>query len=231
MTGDPASRPPDPLLRLLCAVALVGIVANAVALVAMPLLRPDVNLLRASLSHYAVGPHGRIQSLAFVALGVACLALSAAVPRAVARRPATWAASLLLTVAGVGMVALATVPMGVPQPHTPLGDVHQTAGTIAVVAQFGALAALLLAVRDGPEWASLRRAGVATGLVALVAAAFHQLAIWFPSLGVPEGVTIRVVLLAMLVWWALVARRITQPDRAGTSDRPPGLVRRSDAAR
>lgn len=231
MTGDPASRPPDPLLRLLCAVALVGIVANAVALVAMPLLRPDVKLLWASLSHYAVGPHGRIQSLAFVALGVACLALSAAVPRAVARRPVTWAASLLLTVAGVGMVALATVPMGVPQPHTPLGDIHQTAGTIAVVAQFGALAALLLAVPDGPEWASLRRAGVATGLVALVAAAFHQLAIWFPSLGVPEGVTIRVVLLAMLVWWALVARRITQPDRAGTSDRPPGLVRRSDAAR
>ena len=231
MTGDPASRPPDPLLRLLCAVALVGIVANAVALVAMPLLRPDVNLLRASLSHYAVGPHGRIQSLAFVALGVACLALSAAVPRAVARRPATWAASLLLTVAGVGMVALATVPMGVPQPHTPLGDIHQTAGTIAVVAQFGALAALLLAVRDGPEWASLRRVGLIAGLVALVAAAFHQLAIWFPSLGVPEGVTIRVVLLAMLVWWALVARRITQPDRAGTSDRPPGLVRRSDAAR
>jgi len=231
VTGDPASRPPDPLLRLLCAVALVGIVANAVALVAMPLLRPDVKLLWASLSHYAVGPHGRIQSLAFVALGVACLALSAAVPRAVARRPVTWAASLLLTVAGVGMVALATVPMGVPQPHTPLGDIHQTAGTIAVVAQFGALAALLLAVPDGPEWASLRRAGVATGLVALVAATFHQLAIWFPSLGVPEGVTIRVVLLAMLVWWALVARRITQPDRAGTSDRPPGLVRRSDAAR
>ena len=230
MSGGPASRPPDPLLRLLSAVALVGIVANAAALVAMPLLRPDVNLLRASLSHYAVGPHGRIQSLAFVALGVACLALSAAVPRAVARRPATWAASLLLTVAGVGMVALATVPMGVPQPHTPLGDIHQTAGTIAVVAQFGALAALLLAVRNGPEWASLRRVGLMAGLVAFVAASFHQLAIWYPTLGVPEGVTIRVVTVVMLWWWAAVARSI-EAASGDVSDVRTGPVRRSGAAR
>ena len=230
MSGGPASRPPDPLLRLLSAVALVGIVANAAALVAMPLLRPDVNLLRASLSHYAVGPHGRIQTFAFGALGIACLALSAAVPRAVSRRPATWVASLLLVVAGVGMVALAAVPMGVPQPHTPLGDVHQTAGTIAVVAQFGALAALLLAVRNGPEWASLRRVGLMAGLVAFVAASFHQLAIWYPTLGVPEGVTIRVVTVVMLWWWAAVARSI-EAASGDVSDVRTGPVRRSGAAR
>ena len=230
MSGGPASRPPDPLLRLLSAVALVGIVANAAALVAMTLLRPDVNLLRASLSHYAVGPHGRIQTLAFGALGAACLALSVAVPRAVSRRPATWVASLLLVVAGVGMVALAAVPMGVPQPHTPLGDVHQTAGTIAVVAQFGALAALLLAVRNGPEWASLRRVGLMAGLVAFVAASFHQLAIWYPTLGVPEGVTIRVVTVVMLWWWAAVARSI-EAASGDVADVRTGPVRRSGAAR
>ena len=157
-------------------------------------------------------------------------AVSVAVPRAVSRRPATWVASLLLVVAGVGMVALAAVPMGVPQPHTPLGDVHQTAGTIAVVAQFGALAALLLAVRNGPEWASLRRVGLMAGLVAFVAASFHQLAIWYPTLGVPEGVTIRVVTVVMLWWWAAVARSI-EAASGDVSDVRTGPVRRSGAAR
>ena len=230
MTGHPVPAPTDPVVRVLSAVATLGVLANVAALVAMPLLRPDVNLLRASLSHYAVGPFGYVQSLAFVALGAACLALSVAVPRAVSRRPATWVASLLLVVAGVGMVALAAVPMGVPQPHTPLGDVHQTAGTIAVVAQFGALAALLLAVRNGPEWASLRRVGLMAGLVAFVAASFHQLAIWYPTLGVPEGVTIRVVTVVMLWWWAAVARSI-EAASGDVSDVRSGPVRRSGAAR
>ena len=230
MTGPPVPAPTDPVVRVLSAVATLGVLANVAALVAMPLLRPDVNLLRASLSAYAVGPFGYVQSLAFVALGAACLALSVAVPRAVSRRPATWVASLLLVVAGVGMVALAAVPMGVPQPHTPLGDVHQTAGTIAVVAQFGALAALLLAVRNGPEWASLRRVGLMAGLVAFVAASFHQLAIWYPTLGVPEGVTIRVVTVVMLWWWAAVARSI-EAASGDVSDVRTGPVRRSGAAR
>lgn len=215
----------DPTAIRLANLVRLCLFLNLVALVVAPILRPDVSLLRASLSHYAVGPHAWLQTAAFVAFGIGCLALGIAVPRALTGSRAALAAGVLLALAGLGAFGLAIMPMGVPQPMTPIGDIHATAGTIAVVAQFGAIALLLRAIRDRPSWQSLRPLGIGLGLLALAAAAVHQVAMWYPALSIPEGITIRVVAVTTLVWWWAVALRIAAPERV------PSSLRRSSAGR
>ncbi|MFM9105136.1 MAG: DUF998 domain-containing protein, partial [Chloroflexota bacterium] len=102
MTAAPPHRAPGE--RALAAAALGGILVNAAVLLAAPVVRPDVDLLRDGLSHYAVGPGAALQEAGFLALGVTCAALGVALWR---RAPATRLAGALLGLASAGFAGLA----------------------------------------------------------------------------------------------------------------------------
>jgi hypothetical protein len=204
-------------------VALAGIILNLAVLVATPLLRPDLNLFRQSLSYYALGPWGVLQAAAFVALAVASLALAIVLWRSgIASRWLRFAA-VSVGVAGVSSLGLVLFPMGAPGPTTFLGDTHQSAGTIGGVAELVATLALIMAIHDDPAWHdALRPAWLAFG-IALFAAVLSQIAIWWPQLGIPMGATMRLFVVPLVLLWGFMAWRLRR--RCG-----PWLSR-SDAVR
>ncbi|HEU5432709.1 MAG TPA: DUF998 domain-containing protein [Thermomicrobiales bacterium] len=199
------------LLRPLAAIGLLGIALNFVALVAAPMLRPDVDPVATSLSHYAVGPWGGVETGAFVALGVASVAIALALATAIPDSRPIALGAWLLGVSGVGCVGLAVFPMGRGGPTTPIGDLHLTAGTLAIVCQLAALVALNAGFVAQPGWSALSRAGWLLGGLAIIGAALQQIALWRPDLLLPEGVSIRLIVVPLLAWWGVVALRLLQP--------------------
>ena len=114
--------------------------------------------------------------------------------------------TILLLAAAPFALGLAAFPMGSGGPTTPIGDLHLTSGTLAIVLQFAAMLALL--ARPAGVGAMTRFAALA--FVALAAAAFIQLAIWRPDLGIPEGLAMRAVAGPALLWWGVVAFRLSR---------------------
>ncbi|HET7092679.1 MAG TPA: DUF998 domain-containing protein [Thermomicrobiales bacterium] len=210
------------MMRPLAAIGLFGIALNGVALVAAPMLRSDVDPIATGLSYYAVGPWSGIAIAAFVALGVACIAIALALVAALRGSRLIALGAWLLGLSGLGCIGLAAFPMGQPGPTTPIGDLHLTAGTLAVTLQLTALVALNAGFAAEPGWRALFRAGWLLGGLAAIGAALQQIAIWRPDLPMPEGVSMRLVLVPLLAWWGVIALRLLHmpppaaPKRAAT---------------
>lgn len=193
---------------VLATVGLLGIGVNAAALVVAPMLRPDVNPLRSGLSHYAVGPWSGVQSAAFIALGIGSLTIARALWLVANGNLWTRIAAVMLGLASFNFVGLAVFPMGEGGPMTPIGDLHLTAGTFAIGWQFLSVSALLLGLRAWRHEEHVIRLGIVLLGITLLGAASVQVAIWRPDLQIPEGLAMRVVVVPLLLWWALIARTI-----------------------
>jgi hypothetical protein len=199
--------------RLACGwalVALIGVAVNLVVLVAAPVLRPDLDLLQNSLSYYAVGPWGALQSIAFAALGISSFALGLALRRADLMSWWLWPIVFFLTVSGVAGLGLVWYPIGAPGPMTMLGDAHQTAGTVGGVSQLAAALAFTVAVRADSAWSRLFVPALVMFLLALAGALLSQVAIWWPHFGIPMGATMRLLVIPLVTLWGLVALRLRQ---------------------
>ena len=203
----------DRLACIWAGVALTGVAVNLVVLVASPVLRPDLNLLEKSLSYYAVGPWGALQSVAFAALGIASVALGVALLEA--RISSIWLQPivLLLIISGIAGMGLVWYPVDAPGPATILGDAHQTAGTIGGVAQLGAALAFAVAIRTDPAWGDLFVAALVAFILALTGALLSQAAIWWSDVGIPMGATMRLLVVPLSALWGLVALRLRRPCR------------------
>ncbi len=188
--------------------ALTGITFNVIVLVVAPLARPDLDLLQKALSYYAIGPWGLLQAAAFIAMGIASIALGVAIVRA--RSPSSWmrAAVPMLVIGGVGSLGLVVFPMGEPSPTTIIGDAHQTAGTIGGVAQLAAALAFILAAHTDPVWRGRVRPLAIAFALALLGALLTQVAIWWPEMGIPMGAVMRLAVVPLVVLWGLVALRL-----------------------
>lgn len=189
-------------------VALFGVAFSLVVFVAAPVARPDLDLLQQALSYYAIGPWGVLQSAAFIALGLASIALGAALLLSVPSTSWLAVAAALLVIGGLGSLGLVVYPMGEPGPTTVLGDAHQTAGTVGGVAQLAAALAFILAILADPRWRSLVVPAVAAFGVALIGAILTQVEIWWPELGIPMGAVMRLAVIPLVVLWGLVALRL-----------------------
>jgi hypothetical protein len=189
-------------------VALLGIGVAVVVLLAQPFLRPDLSVFQYALSYYAVGPWGAVQDVAFLAMGVAAIALAAALWQSRLHVPWRGLCGGCLLVAGVASVGLVWFPMGAAGPMTVLGDAHQTAGTVGGVAQLAAALAFILAARAQPAWSGLFVVASVVFALALLGAVATQIAIWRPDLDVPMGAVMRLVVVPLLLLWGIVAWRL-----------------------
>ena len=201
---------PSRALCLSADVAFAAIVLSVIALVVASLTRPDLNILQNSLSYYAIGPWGVLQSTAFFALGVASIALAIALRPSIPSPQLGVLCTMLLMVAGTASLGLVYFPMGGTGPSTILGDAHQTAGTIGGVVELAATLVFVVSFRADPAWS--RFAGSAKLVFALAAtgAIATQAAIWWPDLNIPMGAAMRLVVVPLLVFWGAVAMRLSQ---------------------
>src|SRR5215203_6644870 len=106
--GSSQSVPGASTTRWAARLALVGIIGTVyfiVALTAMHFLRPhDIVRYGTNIGFYSVGPYGSIFVAAFVALGLAGLALAFGLRRAVAPSRSLQAGSILVGLFGIGWI-------------------------------------------------------------------------------------------------------------------------------
>ncbi len=106
--GSLQSVPEVSATRWAARLALVGIIGTVffiVALIAMHFLRPhDLVRYGTNIGFYSVGPHGSIFAAAFVALGLAGLALALGLRLAVQRSRSLRAGSVLVGLFGIGWI-------------------------------------------------------------------------------------------------------------------------------
>jgi hypothetical protein len=126
--------------RRLAAVGALGSGLFLAALVAMPVLRPDLDVRAAWVGDYARGPFGALMTVAYLALGTGALALGLALRRIAGLR----AGGTLLALAAAGAYVSAAFQQAPPGTRTTAGTVRE----IALVPTFALLvAALALLVR------------------------------------------------------------------------------------
>lgn len=193
---------------VLATIGLLGIGLHAAALILAPILRPDVNPLREGLSRYAVGPWGEVQSAGFIALAIGSLTIAVSLWLVSKGNRWTRIAAAMLGLASLSLVGLVALPMGQGGSLTPIGDLHLTAGTLAVGWQVVAVAALLLGLKACNHAEPIIRLGIVFLGISLLGAASVQVAMWRPDLTFPQGLAMRMVIVPLLLWWALVALAI-----------------------
>jgi MFS family permease len=140
---------PNPT-TLLAVVAMAGLSYVLLALVALHVLRPDLNPISSPISEYAIGPNGLLFTSALLTWGGASLVLAFGLHWGVAPSGQSPTGLVLLVVFGVGLIVAGIFPMDVPFPpedfsperFTAAGATHIISATIATVSI--PLAALLL---------------------------------------------------------------------------------------
>jgi len=193
---------------VLATVGLLGIGLNAAALILAPILRPDVDPLREGLSRYAVGPWGEVQSAGFIALAIGSLTIAGSLWLVSNGNLWTRIAAAMLGLASLSLAGLVAFPVGQGGPMTPIGDLHLSLGTLAVGWQVVAVAALLLGLMACNDADQIIRLGIVLLGITLLGAASAQVALWRPDLEIPQGLAMRMVIVPLLLWWALVAMTI-----------------------
>jgi len=213
-----AQRAPDASRRTLASFALVCLLINIVVLVLAPIVRPDLDVLQRSLSYYAVGPWAIVQNLAFASMGLASLALGIALFQE-PRSKCQIAGSVALFVGGLSSIALVIFPIDAAGPSTFLGDTHQTAGTIGGVAQLVATLTMAIAASTDPRWQNLKLPAVFALVLSLAGAIATQVSIWWTDIGIPRGITMRLVVAPLVLFWWLVAIQLLRKDSRITPPR------------
>jgi hypothetical protein len=206
-----SERPPH-----LAGLALVCLLLNVGILFLAPFARPDLDIWHRSLSYYAVGPWAIVQNAAFVSMGLASLALGVALlwppPGNIWQR----ASGLALLVGGLSSIGLVVFPIDATGPSTFLGDTHQTAGTIGGVALLVATLAMGMAARTNPSWSRLRVPALIALILSVTGAVATQASIWWVDLGIPRGLTMRLVVAPLVIFWSLVAQQIRRSNEGST---------------
>jgi uncharacterized protein DUF998 len=187
--------------------AIAGSAYFALAVAAVHFLKPDLDPVSRMTSEYANGAYGFVMTSAFLAMGVGCLALVAALYREVQGRALSPAGLVFFGLWAVGVLVAMIFPIdpgGVPV--TLAGTIHQTAGPLTFLC--AAVGVSLLSWRFGRDdlWRPLQP--VALALSAVIAVGFVATASFFFTGTELAGLAQRVVLAAVVAWIVLVASRI-----------------------
>ena len=213
--GRSRSVPGAPANRWAARFALVGIIGTVyfiVALITMHFLRPDDIVLYGgnSIGFYSVGPYGSIFVAAFIALGLAGLALALGLRRAVAPSRSLQAGSILLGLFGIGWIvggifreapdvaSLEPVLQGkVPSASTMIHGLGAFGGLFLLMA---GMLVLSIAFKRDERWRSFWIPSLILGLVTLalfIGAFFIEAPLVIPCC--PTG---------SVAWWGAIEFRI-----------------------
>jgi hypothetical protein len=203
--------------------AVVLVTICFAAMVALHVVRTDLDPVRDVMSSYANGRYGYLMTAAFYAFGVSAVVLAIRLGRAMARRPLTVVVRVLLALGGVGLVLAGIFEVERPAvPDTLEEVIHSNATLTAFSLIIAAMLVFAAVCRRDPRWVDF--SGIALGLavVAALAGAFSPFAGQTPVNGIAQ----RVLGLAVVMWLVLTALHIRlggfRRTRPIASARAPG---------
>lgn len=185
---------------------LVGIAA----VVTLHVVRSDVDPVRQVLSEYANGPWGELMTLAFYALGAACLALALGVRATMDLGGPQRALPALLGLAGCGLLVSGAFEVERPSvPDTLQETVHSYGSVAAFVLIITAMILLWVACRSDPRWRSFRGLALALAAIGTVTGIASPLVDGSPWTGIAQ----RVLAVTVALWLLLTAWRVQSSGR------------------
>lgn len=202
-------------LEALGTVGLAGIGTFVVAVVAMHLIRPDLDPMDRTISEYALGGSGWLMTVAWFAGGAGVLALALGLHRSLAPgdgvRLSVW---LMVITALVGFVASGVFRTDVPDAEgvtgaTVAGQLHDGAGLVGFVALLVAAFVLRGVFARNPGWQdlSLPTRWFTRAMVAMFVARVSMVIVRLPG---SAGLVQRILWLFMLAWLVLIGWRLRQ---------------------
>jgi uncharacterized membrane protein len=228
--GSSQSVPEASTTRWSARLALVGIIGTVyfiVALTAMHFLRPhDLVRYGTNIGFYSVGPYGSIFVAAFIALGLAGLALALGLRRAVAPSRSLRAGSVLIGLFGIGWIVggifrdapdAASLELVVQEKITPTSTlVHGLGAFGGLIFLMAGILVLSIAFKHDERWHSFWIPSLILGLATLalfVMAFFIEAPLIVPCC--PSGsvawwgaIEFRVFFGAFVVWLLLTSIRL-----------------------
>ena len=187
--------------NLLATVALVG----SGCFVASALLLPAVSeygIKQDFISELAIGRYGFVQTLAFVAFGIAAVALAAGLRKSTKGSWGSLVGSILVGLFGIGVLLDAVFPLDPGgQMTTVAGTAHLMAALAAFVCMIVAMFVLSRTFKQSARWRSLWHVSLALALAALAA-------FFLPSGGEWAGLFQRVFVGIVISWMVIVAIRL-----------------------
>ena len=202
-TGAPQSAAPRATGTSLAAIVLVGVAF--VAVMALHLLRADLDPLKRVMSEYANGAHGVVMTVAFYAFGLAAVALGIRLRTALAPRDVARLVPWLLGAAGAGLLLSGVFEVGRAfLPDTIEESIHSAASIAAFVTLIAVMLLFSFASQREQRWRSF--AGTSWTLATTATAAamltpFLDGSTW-------SGALQRLLGGVILLWLLLTARRI-----------------------
>ena len=187
----------------LAAIILVSLAFGAVML--LHVLRGEIDPMRRVMSEYANGSHGPIMTVVFYAFGLSSLAMAVRLRRAFESRAVSRLISVLLALAGLGLIASGVFEVERPLvPDTVEEMIHSNATVVAFTLLIAAMLLFSAASRNDARWWTFRWTSTAIAVAAAVAAMATPLTAesgW-------SGAVQRLLGGTVLLWFLLTAVRV-----------------------
>jgi hypothetical protein len=197
------------------------------AMVALHVVRTDLDPVRQVMSEYANGRFGWFMTAVFYAMGLACIALAVRLGRAIEHRPLSLAVRVLLAVGGLGLILAGIFEVERPAvPDTVQELIHSDATLTAFTLIITAMLLFAVVCRSDGRWSDFRGIAAVLAIVAAVAGAFSP----FAGQTTWSGLAQRVLGLTVVTWLLLCALHIrlgslrrSRPSSGNRSDGDPAL--------
>jgi uncharacterized protein DUF998 len=188
---------------------------------AMHILEPEFDPIRAPGSAYVLGPYGTWMTSTYFALSAVLLSARLGLGMNLSGSPAAQAARVLFLVAGFGAILAGLFPMDYPGPPRSLsGRLHVVGGALTFPAWVLGTYLFSLRIRRDHRWA--RRAGLLVALSVMSIGMFAVLVLSVTFLGF-GGYAQRLLMGLLFVWMIVVAVHLIRfvPERGGAQPNKP----------
>jgi hypothetical protein len=198
-------------------VAVVAVAYFAVIIVALHVLRPDLNPLSRPTSEYAVGAYGLLMSTAFFSMSVATFALVIGLARGLSHAARSRVGLGLLSLWGIGVLIAMIFPIDAEGASPTLaGTIHGINGPIAFLCMTAGVFLVSRRFKWDHHWRPLYRTALMLALLLLGGLVATPLSLAMQS-GL-AGLAQRVSLVALVTWMLLTAVRLRAVSSRYTLD-------------
>jgi hypothetical protein len=218
----PNSTTPRSMSTLLANTAIACFACWALALLLVHALRPDRPLATTFISGYAVGPHGWVMTMGWLAASCGCLMLALGLARSGPQSAAARVGRLLLVILALGFLITAIFPSDRKGQPSLSGEIHEMFFFVNVASFL--LASVLLAVsyRTDPRWRNFGRTAAILASLLVFTCALQFLTAYFQ---VFYGLVNRFFITVIIVWLLATSIRLRAVERGSAAGTPNSVGR------
>lgn len=208
-------KPNDVVIQSAALLGVFGAASFVACLLALTLLRPDMDPARRYVSEFARGPYGWMMTASFMTVGAGVVVIAEGLYRATPGARGRTLATVLLTLAGCGLLLMGVFRSDLQGgPYTLQGRIHATLALVTFPCLNGAFLVFASAFRHHHHWRPMHpwALGIGAASAAAVFLFFSLVALTHPlASDLPnrmQGAAQRLAITWSLVWVLVASARL-----------------------